>query len=290
MVKATPNSLATLMHDENVFMHNNVIDKKLMPSEGFDFSRPLLSATDVFMSPYQRMDLRVQCTGTRTPSSTPLTAINPSIELKRCYNAYTKSVLDYERYSARITSRDIQRDCEHKSSSMFEFNIWKVAKGLNKTAIKEAIMCMIPLAAEVATGKNLPFEISELLHEMIFSSEDWISHQLGNDSRNECGHLFLSSTTESGQVSIDDIRGRQLEIAQSSQNEHKDVPGSRSEDETHLVSRSSSTMLETDFMEDARDLVDSDRSESTPQSDYKNFKIDSESLNLFFKTEIEISI
>lgn len=41
-------------------------------------------------------------------------------------------------------------------------------------------------------------------------------------------------------------------------------------------------------MEDIRDLPDSERSGSTPRSEYGEFEINSESLDLFFKTEIEI--
>lgn len=159
------------------------------------------------------MDLLVQRPGRIAPPSTPLALADPSRELKRCFDAYEKSLLEHERYSVYMTSRDIQRDCEEKSPCVFEFNLWKVAIGLNETAIKEAIMCIIPLAVEVAIGKSLPFEISETLYDMIFSTKDWISHQQRNSPRKECEHLFLSSTNENGQVSVDDILERQQTTA-----------------------------------------------------------------------------
>ncbi len=153
---------------------------------------------------------------------------------------------------------------------------------------KKAIMRIIPLAVEAATGKNLPFEISETLYDMIFSTKDWISHQMGNGSRNEGEFLFLSSTNESGQVSADDIGGRQPGAAQNLWDEDQDTMDTRSESETHLISRSSSTMAETDFMDIVSDSADSARSGSTPRSEYGEFEINSESLDLFFKTEIVI--
>lgn len=165
---------------------------------------------------------------------------------------------------------------------MFEFDIWKVAIGLNETAVKEGIICIVPLAVEAATGKNLPFEISEILYDMIFSTKDWISHQLQNTSRIECEHLFLSSTNESEQVSIDDIGANQQITAQSPQYEGQDMLDSGSENQAQLSSRNSS------FMQDTRDLTDSDRSDTTANSENGEFEINGENLDLFFKTEIEI--
>ena len=81
------------------------------------------------------MDFMVQRPGTIAPPCTPLAPANPSMELERCFSAYERAVLEYGRYSIRLASGDFQRDCERKSCSMYEINIWKIAIGLNRTAI-----------------------------------------------------------------------------------------------------------------------------------------------------------
>ena len=234
------------------------------------------------------MDLVIKGSGRAAPPSTPLGPADPSVELKRCFDAYERSMFEYERYTMMVTSRDIQRDCERTSPCTYKFDIWKVAIGLNETAIKEAIKCIFSLAVEVATGKSLPFEISEMLYDMMFSSKDWISHQRRSNSRDDCGHLILNSTNESVQVSVDDICGRQQTTAQIAKYDDVDTLDCESKSVTQFVSQSSSIMPETDSTEETGGSRDSDSSDTTPNSEYGDFEMSSESRELFFKTGIVI--
>ncbi|KAF6232182.1 hypothetical protein HO173_009565 [Letharia columbiana] len=140
------------------------------------------------------MSEEVQRSGTYAPPVTPLTSASPSDQLGKCLDSYATSVREIEKYRTLITSRDIQRDCEGKSSSEYRLMIWQAALSLNECALKENIMCIVPLAVEVATGKNLPAEISESIYDMIFSNKAWTSHQLRNNEQNKQQHDFLSST------------------------------------------------------------------------------------------------
>lgn len=90
-------------------------------------------------------------------------------------------------------------------------------------------MCIISI------GRKLPFEISEIFYDMIFSTKDWRFHQLRNGLRIECRLLFLDSTNESGQVSVDEYVNEQRTTAQSPQYKDQDFLDGRSENETRLV-------------------------------------------------------
>lgn len=87
---------------------------------------------------------RDQPSGTYAPPVTPLIPAKPSDQLAKCLDSYANSVIEIEKYNALITSRQIQRDCEGKSSSEYKLMIWQTALGLNECAIKEAIMCIVP--------------------------------------------------------------------------------------------------------------------------------------------------
>ena len=64
------------------------------------------------------------------------------------------------------------------------------------------------LAVEKATGKGLPAEISQLIHDLLFLNKEWISHQLRNEKQGERDHQIFN-TTKRGQVCIEDIIERQ---------------------------------------------------------------------------------
>lgn len=64
------------------------------------------------------------------------------------------------------------------------------------------------LVVEVTTGRFLPLEVADLIYEMIFSSKEWVSHQLRNPRENEQIYHFLGSTKRN-RVCIEDIIGKQ---------------------------------------------------------------------------------
>ncbi len=78
------------------------------------------------------------------------------------------------------------------------------ARGVQETGSLTACR----LAVEVATGKGLPAEISQLIHELLFSNKEWISHQLRNEGQSEHDHQFFNPTKRQ-QVCIEDIVERQ---------------------------------------------------------------------------------
>lgn len=89
------------------------------------------------------MDEEVQRSGTYAPPVTPLVASHP-IQLDKCLDSYAVSVSEVEKYRTLITSREIQRECEGKSSSEYRLMIWETALSLYEKATKDDIMCIIP--------------------------------------------------------------------------------------------------------------------------------------------------
>ena len=81
--------------------------------------------------------------GTNAPPTTPLIPASPSLRLSKCLEAYAVSISEIEKYNALIITRDIQRECERKSSSQYRLMIRQTALSLNECALKEAIMCII---------------------------------------------------------------------------------------------------------------------------------------------------
>ena len=90
------------------------------------------------------MSEEIQRSGTYAPPVTPLNIGSPSDQLDKCLDSYATSVSEIEKYSTLIIARDIQRDCEGKSSSQYRLMIWQAALSLNECAIKEAIMGIVP--------------------------------------------------------------------------------------------------------------------------------------------------